>query len=443
MDFEQFQQAVTECARSAGLTRFELYYTRETARTVSAMEGEITECSDDTQAGCCFRCIVNGRMGYCATELFTPEEAARIVAKAAENAATIEKDDPVFLFAGSEEYKSVPGAPIAETDMRALALELYGKALAADERVQPSTQAYVSRGQSVIRLVNSAGLDLTAESTRQAASLWAVVRRGEEQFNAGVFRDEPLEQVDTEAAAAQAVGKAIDKIGGESVPSGTWPVIFHNEAFADLLTAFVPIFSAKSAQQGLSLLAGKEGETIAAACVTFIDDPFRPGYETPFDGEGVAARVKTVVDKGVFQTLLYNLETAARAGRETTGNASRPAYYASVGVAPFNFYLQPGEASPDTLYRAIGDGLLITELAGLHAGLNSVTGDFSLMAAGYRIENGQKGRFVNGITVSGNFFALLKNIRAVGSDLRFGAPMGVSRIGAPSVWAGELSVAGQ
>ena len=443
MDFEQFQQAVTACARAAGLTQFELYYTAQTSRTVSAMEGEINEAQDDTLAGCCFRCVCGGRMGYCSTELLTAGEAERIVRKAMENAATIETDDPVFLFSGSGTYRQTEAAPLSETDMRVLALDLYEAAITADEKVRRSTRSYAAREEGLIRLANSAGLDLRSETGSQVVYLEAVVREGEEQFSADVFRDEPFDRLDVRETAVRAVNKALDKIGGQSVPSGPYQVIFDSEAFGSLLTAFVPIFSAKNAQQGLSLLAGKEGEQIAAGCVTIVDDPFLPGHQMPFDGEGVATRCKTVVDKGEFKTLLYNLETAAKAGRETTGNASRSAYYAGVGIAPFNFYLQPGVQSPEELCRAVGDGLLITELAGLHAGLNPVTGDFSLMASGYRIEKGEKGRFVNGITVSGNFFAMLKNVKAAGSDLRFGIPRGASRIGSPSVWVGELSVAGQ
>ena len=86
--------------------------------------------------------------------------------------------------------------------------------------------------------------------------------------------------------------------------------------------------------------------------------------------------------------------------------------------------------------------LLITDLAGLHAGLNPSTGDFSLMASGYRLENGKKTTFVNGITVSGNFYELLKSIRLIGKDLDFGGfPHGFTRFGSPSIYVGKMPVA--
>ena len=52
---------------------------------------------------------------------------------------------------------------------------------------------------------------------------------------------------------------------------------------------------------------------------------------------------------------------------------------------------------------------------------------------------GKKDRPVERITVAGNFFQLLKNIRAVGSDLLFPG----SAVGSPSVDVGEIQVAGK
>ena len=87
----------------------------------------------------------------------------------------------------------------------------------------------------------------------------------------------------------------------------------------------------------------------------------------------------------------------------------------------------------------VGEGLVITEVSGLHAGANAISGDFSLLSKGYTIEGGKKGRAVEQITVAGNIFTLLKNIRAVGCDLEFFG----SSIGSPSIDAGEMTVAGK
>ena len=89
--------------------------------------------------------------------------------------------------------------------------------------------------------------------------------------------------------------------------------------------------------------------------------------------------------------------------------------------------------------KTVGYGVIITEFAGLHSGASSVTGDFSLAAKGFMIEDGKKSFPVEQITVAGNFFTLLKDIEEIGSDIKF--PM--SSIGSPSLIVKELSIAGK
>ena len=153
----------------------------------------------------------------------------------------------------------------------------------------------------------------------------------------------------------------------------------------------------------------------------------------------MATRTKAVIENGKLTTLLHNLKTARKAGVKTTGNAAKNGYAGTVNVSPSNFYLKPGEKSKEELLADLGNGLVITEVSGLHAGANAISGDFSLIAQGYTVKDGKKDQPVERITVAGNFFQLLKNIRAIGSDLTFpGSP-----IGSPSVDVGEIAVAGK
>ncbi len=444
MTFDDFQKRVKELAEAAGLTDYELYYADEASRNVQVLNGEISGYANDRTAGCSFRTIVDGRSGYSATELFTEEEAARIVARAIDNARTLEKEEPATIFAGSPAYQAVVNDVPASADIQDLALTMFRQTLALDPKVQPSSENEVEEASGSIRLINSKGLDLSNQYAVQMLFQSAVVREGEEQYDAYEFDAAPLQGYDTEALAKKAVQKVLDKIGAGPVPSGSYKVVLDHSAFTSLLTAHLSIFSAKAAQKGLSLLAGKEGESIAAPVVTIIDDPFYPESpaKAPFDAEGVATATRCIVENGVFRTLLYNLETAEKAGVPSTGNASRASYADPVSISPYTFYVVPGQDSPEALYAKVGDGLLITDLAGLHAGVNPITGDFSLMASGYRIQDGKKAGFVTGITVSGSFFDLLKSIEAVGSDLEFSFPRGFMRIGSPSVLVPVLSVAG-
>ena len=250
-----------------------------------------------------------------------------------------------------------------------------------------------------------------------------------------------FDKLDADAIAKEAAEEALFMLKAAPVPSGAYRAIIEAKCMPDMLGAFAGVFSAESAQKGLSLLAGKEGEMIASEAVTLMDDPLLPGglASQPFDAEGVATFTKAVIEKGRLTTLLHNLKTARKAGVKTTGNAAKSGYAGAVNVSPSNFFLAPGEKNLDALMADMGDGLVITEVSGLHAGANAISGDFSLIAQGYTVKDGKKDAPVEQITVAGNFYQLLKNIRAVGSDLLFPG----SSIGSPSVDVGEISVAGK
>ena len=250
-----------------------------------------------------------------------------------------------------------------------------------------------------------------------------------------------LDEVNPKAIAKQGVEEALSKLGGKSIPSGSYKTIIYNEAMVQLLETFASTFSADATQKGLSLLKGKEGEIIASPIVTIIDDPLMNDglASAPFDDEGVATFTKALVSEGKLVTLLHNLKTANKQGVKTTGNGFKSSYASSIGVSESNLYLQEGKMTFDQLMSEIGEGLIITDLAGLHSGANVVSGDFSLAAKGFYVENGKKTFPVEQITVAGNYFDLLKNIVAIGNDLKF--PM--SNIGSPSVIVEGLSIAGK
>ena len=227
-----------------------------------------------------------------------------------------------------------------------------------------------------------------------------------------------------------------------SVPAGTYSVVFRYDAAADLLASFCSMFSADAAQKGLSLLAGKEGETIAAPIVTVMDDPFYKDFPRAFDDEGVPSVTKAVIEKGVLKTLLHNLKTARKAGVASTSNGGRRSPASPVGVAPSNFYIVAGQTPLEGLLEQLGDGLFITEVSGLHAGVNTVSGDFSLLARGMRVQGGKCTTPVEQITVAGHFLQLMQNITAIGSDLTFGIPGGAN-VASPSLLVQKVKVAGK
>ena len=159
----------------------------------------------------------------------------------------------------------------------------------------------------------------------------------------------------------------------------------------------------------------------------------------PFDAEGVASKTKAVISDGVLKTFLHNLKTAKKDGVESTGNAYK-GIKSPIGISPTSFYIQAGDKSYQQLLEEMGEGLIIISVQGLHSGANPVSGDFSLGAYGYYVKDGRIQRPVDQITIAGNFFDLLKNVVAIGSDLEFDS----SGVGSPSsLLIKELAVAGK
>ena len=184
---------------------------------------------------------------------------------------------------------------------------------------------------------------------------------------------------------------------------------------------------------------------IAAPIVTLVDDPFHPENPEPinFDAEGSPTHRKNVIEKGVLKTLLYNLKTAAVAGKKTTGNASKAGYDSPVGLRPFTMYLEGGDLTEEELLEKAGNGVMITSLGGLHAGADPISGDFSLQSSGFMIRDGKKAEYVKSFTVAGNFYDLLKNITALANDCHLPMAMGMTAFGSPSVLVEGLSIAGK
>ena len=208
-----------------------------------------------------------------------------------------------------------------------------------------------------------------------------------------------------------------------------------------LLETFEGTFSADAAQKTPSHSKGTQGQMIASPIVTIVDDPLMYGglASAPFDDEGVATFTKELVHEGKLNTLLHNLKTAHKQGVKSTGNGFKASYASSVNVSESNLYLRAGEKSFQDLMEEINEGVIITDLAGLHSGANTVSGDFSLAAKGFYVKDGKKTFPVEQITLAGNYFDLLKNITVIGNDLKF--PM--SNVGSPSVIATGLSIAGK
>ncbi len=443
-------EKIFEKGRQQGLGDMEVYYSAGRSLSLKVFQKELDGYSLSESEGLSLRGVYKGKIGYSYTEKVDESSIDLLLKNVMENATIIDSDDEEFIFEGSKEYKKTDTfnpalESVEESEKIKFVKQLEEEAYKLDERIVSVETCVYGDGYGETIMSNTKGLYLHDKNNIDYTYI-VVVAKDKDDIKTGMaYRTgNDFSELDPKEIAGEAVKEALSMLGAKSVKSGDYPVVVRNSAAADLLEAFAGIFSAESVQKNLSLLKGKLNQQIGSEKFTLIDDPFmeRGLASKSFDGEGVACRYKKVIDKGVLKTYLHNLKTAKKDGIETTSNASKGSYKSSIGIAPSNFYVEKGEKSLDEIISEMDRGILITELQGLHSGLNSISGDFSLAALGYEIKGGKKSGPVEQITVAGNYFEMLKNIEEVGSDLKFGLP-GDAYIGSPSLKIKKLAIAGE
>ena len=447
MELELFVDSLFKKASEAGFSEYEVYYVDRESLGISVYKEEVEKYNLNNSAGLSFRGKLGDRIGYSYTEILDEDAIDMLVKKAKENVSAIENNDIQFIYEGDKEYKEISTyyealENLAPDKLINIAINMEKEAKKYCDKVESFSGCAISYSSGKYGIINSKGLNLKNKSNLLTAYVVPIVKDGENMYDGcGYVVAKSLDEIDPAKIAKMGVDEALSKIGATSIPAGNYKVIINNEAMVSLLSTFAGIFSGDVVQKGLSLLKGKEGEIIASDIVNLVDDPhLKDGLASvAFDDEGVATVKTYLIQDGKLNTLLHNLKTANKAGVKSTGNGFKASYASPISVSPTNFYIEPGVNSLEEMTKKIDKGLIITDLAGLHSGANSITGDFSLAAKGFYIENGVKTHPVEQITVAGNFFTLLTDIEEVGNDLKF--PM--SSVGSPSIMIKELSIAGE
>ncbi len=447
MNRHDFSEMLLDRALRAGFDSAEVFVSEADSFETSVHKGEIIKYGASEAFNLGFRGLIDGKTGCATTQVMDDDAADMLIHAAMEGVRLCESPDTEFMYGGSDAYPEAPApsaaiAALTTRDKIEMAREMERCALDADSRIESCYDCSVETSDVRTQLINTLGLNLASHRRAIGAGVAPIARDGDIAGVAEsvIFTTDP-DRIDVRAMAESAVREACDFLRAAPVGSGNYPILLRGDMAATILGTFAGVFSADNAQKGFSLLAGKEGEMIAAPCVTLTDDPFRADrfYSRTFDAEGVCARRKHLIEGGRLNTLMHNLKTAHKQGVESTANAVRASAAGPIGISASNLLIQPGELTRDALISAQSRALLITDLMGMHSGANAVSGDFSLGAKGYLIEDGEIIRTVNQITIAGNFFEMLRNIDAVCDDLYFG----MGKYGSPTIRIAELSVAGK
>ncbi|WP_273327236.1 TldD/PmbA family protein [Vallitalea guaymasensis] len=450
MDNKKIIKMLFDKGKKAGFEEMEVYIHNKKGLSIKVFKGDVDTFENSVEEGLSFRGLYNNKMGYSYTEKLDESCIDMLIEEAMENAKIIDNDDVDIIFEGSKEYKNVitynrDSEKISTEQKIDYLIQLEKEIFKKDNRVVAMPYNILEETTNSTIISNTKGLNLEYKSNRVETYAFIDVKEDGDVKAAYRYKvADDLKKIDGKSIATEIVDEAISMLGATQIKSGKYPIILRADVSAQILRAFAPIFSADNVHKDLSLLKGKIGEKIANPAITIVDDPFMKGgaYTKPFDAEGVASKYKKLVSNGILKTYFHNLKTATKDGVESTGNAYKAAYNSIIDIAPTNMYIEIGKKSLDELIGSVEEGLLIIDVQGLHSGLNTISGDFSVSAYGYEIKQGKIARPVNQITISGNYIEMMKNIEDIGNDLEFVMP---SRgyVGSPSLKISSLSVAGE
>ena len=447
MNLEDVARRAVEAAVEAGATDAEAWAEEGVSRRVRVYVGEIESLSDAGGRGVGVRAFVDGRSGY-AFDTDLSEPGIREVAKAARGAA--EAADPDEHGGLPDEFGATPIEGLASDAMSGWSTERKVELTLAVERaarrrpgVTQVENAVYSDAEGSVALANSRGFAAGYDATQAWAYASAFAGEGADLMTGmGVDLGRDPGALDPDAIGTEAAERALALVGARQPESRRCPVVLDAFVAASFLGFIGSMLSADAVQRGRSLFADREGDEIAHPALALADDATDPEgpASAPFDGEGSPSRRTPLIEDGRLLTFLFDVRTARRAGRATTGNATRGSYRSPPSVATGNLVLEPGDLSLDELFQTAGEGLYVTDVAGLHSGVNPVSGTFSVGASGRLIEGGEPGTPVRELTIASDLVSMLRAVRAVGSEARW-IPLGGS-VNAPPILIGEMAVSG-
>jgi PmbA protein len=436
-----------EKGKAMGFSDMEVVFNENDSFEVKIYDQQIDSYKVADSKGMGFRGVYEGNMGYSYTEKIAEDSIDILLREAMQNAKINDSKEQDIIYEGSKEYEEIDNYfpkldEISVETKIEFAKEMEKIAKSLDSRIKSCPYCFFGSGSGNTGLVNTKGLDLKDRGNSIYCFIEALAQQADDMSDGFAFCIEnDFSQFDAHKIAKEAVEKAVSYLGAKPIKSGAYKAILLNTVSSDILSAISSCFSARAVQKGISFLKGKLGTDVASESVTIVDDPFMPGQSgtSSFDGEGVATRYKEVISNGKLMTYLHNMKTARIDKTESTGNASR-SYKSNIGVSPTNLYFRKSEISFEQLEKKMSDGIVITEVSALHSGFNAISGDFSLPAKGYTVKEGKKDKYFRQITVSGNYFELLKNVISVSDDLTFGTN---GNIGSPSLLISNINVAGE
>jgi len=427
------------------LDAWEIYLLREQGTLVEVREQKLESFEQEDNLCFALRVIRQGRLGFGYSTDFRPGALKKLVEAIF---LRIQESDPDPALGFPETDEPAPELPgiydpgffqRSEKEKINQAMILEQSAYGVDPRVKRVRECQYNETLTEVRIRNSFGLDRKGIATNFSVSTAALAEQGKEAQISGEFDwSFRYDMLAPEKVGRTAGEKAILKLGGKPVKSIAAPVILSPEVAGEFMELVSYALSGENLAKNKTWLKGREGGKVFSDKVTIIDDGlFEKGPERfPFDGEGVASRKKVLVENGMIKGFIFDSYYAHKLKTISTANARREQFALPPLVGPSNFYLAPGEKSPEELIAGISSGFLIKEALGIHTA-DEISGEFSVGVSGQWIRQGHLAEPVSGVAIAGTLLDLLTLVREVGNDLKF-----ITNCASASVLLEALEVSG-
>ena len=422
-----------ERAKAAGADGAETYISDSESVQINVSERQVEQVQAVLDAGIGLRFLKDRKIAFGSSNDLSRDSVKSLIDDLAKK-VVFHTPDEFNVLAGKEsglldkDWSSDPDlisydpqigeAAIQDKIKNAIRLEVSG--LDYSPKVKGAMYAVYQDGSSYVYFANSNGIAGWFPSAGVGGGIEFSAVEGNDQqsgsFSKTVtrFRDFNPDEIGRKAAE-----NAVKMLGAKPIESCEVPMVVSPEIGTEMLSFIVYMLSADQVQKGKSLFAGKLGEKVGAASFTLIDDGrLKGGLGTrPVDGEGVPQQTTPLMVDGILKNYLYDCYTAKKGKVKSTGNRARGDYQSRGGIGTTNLYMKQGNVKPEAIMSGISRGFYLTVALGLFAGIDPVSGDFSIPVAGFMIEKGKIAFPVRGISIGGNLFEFLNSVDKIGDDL--------------------------
>jgi PmbA protein len=406
----------------------EVYVSRGMETDVRAYDGEIEQLSSASSAGVGIRVISGGRQGFAYAGSLDEEVLSQTLAEARDNAGFATADPHVAMAVPDgvaaatvdvwdDTVLSIPTARKVE-----LALELERMTRGADPRIRQVSSADYGDVAAEAAIATSTGIVASSRRTVCSVGVEAIAGEGAaSQTGYGFSAERGLEKLDLGHAASEAATRALRMLGAAKPRSTRCTVVLDPRVAATVLAVLSSSLSGEAVVKGRSMFVGRLGEQVGVPAVTLVDDPTdeRAFGASAYDAEGLACRRNVLVDGGVLRAFVYDATSARRAGTASTASAVRGGYATTPGAGCRALLLSPGTLGAEEILAAVGEGFYVQSVTGVHSGVNSVSGDFSVGAEGLMVRGGALAEPVREVTVASTLQRMLQSLLHIGADLEW------------------------